>query len=1583
MAVRNHRLWLFALLCALLIPSWSVGVASAASCPNEAFRTGPSTALPDCRAYELVTPPGTNGRMLYAISAFGVGRANDLFPVELASPVNDSFLYETVTGALPAPKGGSGVFDTYKAVRESAGWNTSEILAHPPTEVAWPLPGGVSADHQYSFQRNAHTTYLRSPDGSFELAGIGSLGTEPAAQGRYISDGGAHVIFTTGHSEQTQSGWCPCPVKQLEPTAAPTGTGAIYDRGASGPTHVVSLLPGNVPASSGEEAFYHGVSKDGGVVAFTINNDLYVRVDNQDTEEVAGANPTFAGLSDDGRYLYYVAGGTIHRFDTSTEGDVEVNPTGEAEVVNVSADRSHVYFISEQQLDGGKGVLGQPNMYEWSGGSPSYIATVAPSDLVVTSGSQVQIPALTNWTDWVFNPPLGVESGPGAESSRTTPDGSVLVFESRAQLTSYPNEGHTEIYRYDDADHSLLCVSCNPSGSPAEADASLQNLRVVPSPVVIHNVSDGGHRVFFETAEALVEGDTNEVNDIYEWQEEEGSAGVRLISTGTSPEYPLPPEIDFLAPRPNVLMAVTPDGANVFFMAEQPLMEGAGEGGTEGIYDARVDGGFPAPAIPAICLEEACRASATGPNSLFAPAQSESLRGRGNIAPGKKSCHHPHKGQRRGKHHRCGKRRGARSSSVGKPATVATTETQAAEASVDSGGSSPLAATHPVSAATSPVASLGSEVEEFGITRFEAEESTAGAAAHPDFTNIVEFNHSRDNEGHDTPKAVVEELSISLPPGLLGNLQATPRCEMGNFVAYGNCPIDSQVGITRVRVGSPLFVAALEPIYNLVPPHPRQEIARFGLIAGNFPVFIDISVRTAGDYGATATIHNPPGLGTIFTAKTTFWGNPAASTHDEERLTPAESAKCTSIATCKPVGGSRESGIPVADRKAFLSNPSACQANELGLEVTATQLPGRLFTAHAPLVGADTQTPATSDCSGLPFAPTLEAEPTNHVAGAATGLKTKLIIPQHLGEDERATATMREARVTLPAGMQVAAGAANWIGTCSEEQVGYHKEVDTACPDSSKLGTAKIISPALSVPIEGTIYQRSPQPGHQLGLWLTADALGLHVKLPGELEPDRSTGRLTAVFRDLPQVPVEEIDLNVWGGPRAPLQNPDHCGSFATDFSFAPHSNDPAVVGHSDMQITEGCNQPFAPTLHAGVTEPVAGKFSPFVFDLNRPDGDQALRGFSLHLPEGAIGKPKGVPLCPDEAAATGTCPADSRIGSLEASTGPGPDPLQVPQAGKAQPAIYFAGPYQGAPFSIVSEVPAQAGPFDLGVLAVRSALQIDPETARATVVADPLPQFFEGIGITYRHLHAVIDRPEFFLNPTDCREMAVTADATSTQGTVAHPSARFQVDGCKALGFKPKLSLRLKGGTERADYPALTAVLQARKGDANIAFTSVALPHSEFLAQEHIGTICTRVQFAADKCPKGSVYGKAKAITPLLEKPLSGPVYLRSSNHPLPDLVAKLGGQLEIDLVGRIDSVHGGIRATFESVPDAPVTKFVLQMRGGRKSLLTNSTDICRGSHRATAQFKAQNGRAARLRPALVALGCGKKKLGKHKIHH
>jgi hypothetical protein len=303
---------------------------------------------------------------------------------------------------------------------------------------------------------------------------------------------------------------------------------------------------------------------------------------------------------------------------------------------------------------------------------------------------------------------------------------------------------------------------------------------------------------------------------------------------------------------------------------------------------------------------------------------------------------------------------------------------------------------------------------------------------------------------------------------------------------------------------------------------------------------------------------------------------------------------------------------------------------------------------------------------------------------------------------------------------------------------------------------------------------------------------------------------------------------------------------------------------------------------------------------------------------------------------------------------------------------------------------PAVAGPFDLGTVLVRNALRVDPETIQITAVSDPLPSILHGIPLDLRDVRVALNRPNFTLNPTSCEPMSIASTITSTQGATANPSSRFQAASCDRLKFKPKLSLRLKGGTKRSKHPALTAILRARKGDANIGRVQVALPHSEFLAQNHIKTICTRVQFAAgsgggDQCPKGSIYGKLTATSPLVDYPLSGNVYLRSSSHPLPDMVLALNGPpsqpLQVAAVGRIDSVNGGIRTTFAAVPDAPLTKVVIKFPGGKKSLLENSRNLCRAENKAAVQMEAHNAKLAESRPVLkVKCPKGGKAKGRHR---
>ncbi len=250
------------------------------------------------------------------------------------------------------------------------------------------------------------------------------------------------------------------------------------------------------------------------------------------------------------------------------------------------------------------------------------------------------------------------------------------------------------------------------------------------------------------------------------------------------------------------------------------------------------------------------------------------------------------------------------------------------------------------------------------------------------------------------------------------------------------------------------------------------------------------------------------------------------------------------------------------------------------------------------------------------------------------------------------------------------------------------------------------------------------------------------------------------------------------------------------------------------------------------------------------------------------------------------------------------------------------------------------------------------------------------------------IDREGFALNPTSCNPMSANSTISGLNGATASPSGRFQVGGCQALRFKPRLTLRVIGKTNRNSKPRLKAVLTSRPGEANIRRAQVNLPRSEFLEQSHIKTICSRVQFAqgdgnGSACPKGSIYGRAKAWTPLLAEPLEGPVYLRSSSHKLPDLVAALNGQIDIALDGKIDSgKNHGIRNTFEVVPDAPVSRFVLEMSGGKKGLLVNSENLCSPKARrdAIVRLTGQNGKVHSFKPP-VANQCkkGKKPRGRN----
>jgi hypothetical protein len=782
---------------------------------------------------------------------------------------------------------------------------------------------------------------------------------------------------------------------------------------------------------------------------------------------------------------------------------------------------------------------------------------------------------------------------------------------------------------------------------------------------------------------------------------------------------------------------------------------------------------------------------------------------------------------------------------------------------------------------------------------------------------------------------------------------------------------------------------------------PPGVAAELGFSASGLNAFQDLSVKTEEGYGVLSTTTGIPLEATSVEA--TIWGTPADPTHDGERgALPAEG---------KP-GETAYVGTPFP----FLSLPADCSAPlETTVEIDSKLDPGHFVSATtysldgpggapAPLVG----------CPAVPFSPQLRVAPTSTQASSSAGLgfhltqpNEGLLSPPVPGSGEVGPIAETEAEAIefeLPPGVTGNASVAAGLGSCSQAQFRAASVGDPGCPENSKLGTLQATTPLLDEPVEGALYLATPQQnpfGTLLALYLVASVpeRGVLVKQAGRVDIDQATGRLTTTFKGLPPFPYSSLELNLREGSRAPLTTPLACGSYQAVARLYPFS-DPGTATVRTMPFSIGSGPEGAscvgseaqlansPTFEAGTRTPLAGSYSPFVLKLSRGEASQRFQALNVSLPPGLTGRLAGTAECSDAAIAQAasrsgegegtleqaapSCPASSEIGTVTVGAGSGA-PLYV------QGHAYLAGPYKGAPLSMAIVTPAIAGPFDLGVVVVRAALFVNESTAQISVRSDPLPTILHGIPLDVRSIAVEVSKGEFTLNPTSCEAKAIGAESISPTGQVAHLKNRFQVGGCRGLKFEPKLNIQLKGATRRAGHPALKAVVTYPKGGgyANIARAQVGLPPALFLDQGNLNKVCKQAELRSATCPKSTVYGHAKAWSPLLAKPLEGPVYLGVGyGYKLPALVADLNGQVRFLLVGKVDTTKkNGLRNTFEVVPDAPVSRFVLQMKGGKKyGLLENSENLCAKVQRANARLTAQNGVIDQLHPK-IAVRCKKAK--------
>jgi hypothetical protein len=907
--------------------------------------------------------------------------------------------------------------------------------------------------------------------------------------------------------------------------------------------------------------------------------------------------------------------------------------------------------------------------------------------------------------------------------------------------------------------------------------------------------------------------------------------------------------------------------------------------------------------------------------------------------------------------------------------------------SVGSSLSGSVTDTASVSGGGTPGAQASTSMQIGGSTPFGfapgavlAATSTSQAGAHPNVT--VSFTLARNTR--IVPVAEPRDTKVELPPGLVGSATATPRCTM-NTVQLGTCPSGAMVGIATVTVnffGQLLWSA--NPVYSITPYVGEPAAFAFSAVPG-LPVRLDTSVRSGSDFGVTTASSKLSGIEPVLGTTVTLWGVPG----EHNGPGPDTAYLDTGPASFGGPGSA-------ADSAPLFTNPTTCGGPQ-SVDVSADSWP--LGTTSSQTASSSVALPAVTGCGALQFDPSVTVRPETTVADSPTGIEAEIKVPQDENPDALATPDVRDTTVTLPAGFALSPPVADGLQGCSAAQIALSSTAPATCPQASQVGTVEIVSPALPDPLVGQIFLGMPncspctladaQDGNMVHAYLQAQGSGVILKLPGSFTLDPNTGQITTHFLNTPQQPFSDLKLHFKGGPRATVATPESCGVFTASSDLTPWSapeSGPDATPFDSFEISSGCGGGFAPAFTAGTTNNAAGGFSPLSVTFSRQDGEQGLGAVTVRTPPGLLGVLKSVPLCGEPQAAQGTCGQESLIGHTTVASGAGPDPFYLGGS------VYLTGPYKGAPFGLSIVVPAIAGPFNLGNVVVRAAISVDPSTTALTVTSDPLPTILDGIPLRLRTVNVTIDRPGFIFNPTSCEPMSLAATITSTQGTAAPVSSRFQAAGCAALAFHPVFSASSLAKTSREGGAALDVKVSYPSGaQANIHSVAVTLPVQLPARLSTIQQACPEATFNANpaSCDAGSMIGVGTAVTPIFNNPLTGPAYLVShGGAAFPDIDVVLQGEgVTLDLVGHVNISKSGVTsATFSEVPDAPISSFDLNLPEGPHSGLSAVGSLCAQPLSMPTTITAQNGAQIKQTTSIKVTGCPavktKKKPKKKKKH-
>ena len=911
---------------------------------------------------------------------------------------------------------------------------------------------------------------------------------------------------------------------------------------------------------------------------------------------------------------------------------------------------------------------------------------------------------------------------------------------------------------------------------------------------------------------------------------------------------------------------------------------------------------------------------------------------------------------------------------------------------------------------------VGTGAPPFAVEQFEqAPEDEGGsldalAGSHPfQFSTTLALDQT---SSPVAPPALAKDLQFDLPAGLVGNATAVPQCSEVDFrkiVNFQNyCPADTAVGVASVTFDEPIHTGLATyplPLFNLVPA--QGEPARFGFTVVDSPVILDTSVRTGENYGVKVSVSNISQAVSFISTTATFWGVPSDARHDASR-----GSACLAGGVFNVLGEECPTSFQPS-LTPFLTLPTSC-VTPFVTSVEGKSWPIKASPEAEPesvvLQGARTASLkdqfgrelGITGCNQLSFNPGIEVAPDVQQASTPTGLKVDVHVPQEVSENAGglSSSAVKDIQVTFPEGVTVNPAAADGLEACSEGQIGFIvREEETNlftptlpsgfCPSASKVGTVKIKVPILAQPLEGALYLASQNAnpfGSLLASYIVAEdpTAGVLVKLAGEVTLNPETGQITTSFKNSPQAPLEDAEIHLFGGARAPFATPSRCGRYTTNAVFTPWSGTSPVNSSSTFEINSGPNGspcpgqslPFDPTLTSGTTNINAGAFSPLSTTISREDGNQNIQTVTLHYPPGITGLLAGVKLCAEAQANAGTCGPESLIGHGTVSVGLGNEPFSVTGT-----EVFLTEGYKGASFGLSIVTPAVAGPFNLGKVVVRAKVELDPHTTALTVTTDAIPHILDGIPLQIKHVNVTIDRQGFALNPTNCNPASITGSITSVEGASSPVSVPFQTANCPNLKFAPKFQVSTSGKTSKKNGASLKVKLSYPPNSlgsyANVAKVKVDLPKALPSRLTTLQKACLALVFETNpaNCPAASIIGHAKAITPLLPVPLAGPVYFVShGNEAFPSLTIVLQGYgITVDVVASTFIRHGITSSTFKATPDQPFSSFELELPEGPYSALAANNNLCNDKLAMPTAFVAQNGIEIHQTTKIAVTGCAK----------